>query len=76
MDSIQITETPALRTKCWRENLIRFLICGMTTNSVMTTRCRLFHVHEQQGVSQTLSNNRTVHPMPVTDKTRLAHANS
>ncbi|KRY33445.1 hypothetical protein T01_11326 [Trichinella spiralis] len=40
------------------------------TNSVMTTRCRLFHVHEQQGVSQSLSNNRTVRSMPNTDKTR------
>ncbi|KRZ84621.1 hypothetical protein T08_5402, partial [Trichinella sp. T8] len=45
----------------------------MTTNSVMTTRCRLFHVHEQQGVSQTLSNNRSVLSMPDTDKTRDWH---
>ncbi|KRY08947.1 hypothetical protein T12_13775 [Trichinella patagoniensis] len=29
MDSIQITETPALSTKCWRQNLIRFLVYGL-----------------------------------------------
>ncbi|KRX38846.1 hypothetical protein T09_4318 [Trichinella sp. T9] len=29
MDSIQITETPSLSTKCWRQNLIRFLVCGL-----------------------------------------------
>ncbi|KRZ94125.1 hypothetical protein T08_14175 [Trichinella sp. T8] len=29
MHSIQITETPALSTKCWRQNLIRFLVCGL-----------------------------------------------
>ncbi|KRX33845.1 hypothetical protein T05_13205 [Trichinella murrelli] len=29
MHSIQITETPALSTKCWRQNLIRFLVCAL-----------------------------------------------
>ncbi|KRX36679.1 hypothetical protein T05_8602 [Trichinella murrelli] len=29
MDSMQSTETPALSTKCWRQNLIRFLVCGL-----------------------------------------------
>ncbi|OUC43822.1 hypothetical protein D917_09502 [Trichinella nativa] len=29
MHTIQITETPALSTKCWRQNLIRFLVCGL-----------------------------------------------
>ncbi|KRX33615.1 hypothetical protein T05_9891 [Trichinella murrelli] len=50
MDSMQSTETPALSTKCWRQNLIRFL-----------------------GVSQTLSNNRSVLSMPDTGKTRDWH---
>ncbi|KRY05538.1 hypothetical protein T03_7082 [Trichinella britovi] len=33
MHSIQITETPALSTKCWRQNLIRFLGVSQTLSN-------------------------------------------